>query len=208
MVNNKDAPRSVVKRLPVYLRILDNLIRRDVDIISSSELSEETGFTAEQIRKDLAYFGAFGTRGKGYNTSFLRDKILSIIGLDKLTNVIVIGAGHLGIALSRYTITKNPYVKIVGIFDNDPKVVGGNILGVPIYHVDEMEKVTKDNDVKAAIIAVPAEYAQAAVDDAIRSGVKVFLNFAPTKLDVPEHVFIHNADLSIELQSIIYYAST
>ena len=95
-MSRRKAPKSVVKRLPVYLRILDNLIRRDIEVVSSRVLSDETGFTAEQIRKDLAYFGAFGTRGTGYNTHYLRDKLLRIIGLHRVTKIIVVGYGHLG----------------------------------------------------------------------------------------------------------------
>jgi len=205
---NKNAPRSVVRRLPIYLRILDNLIRNDVEIISSKELSEETGFTAEQIRKDLAFFGAFGTRGTGYNTSFLREKILQIIGLDDQTNIVVVGAGHLGIALIRYNVTKNPYVNVVAAFDIDPEVIGEKILGVEVLPISEMKKIVDLYKVKVAVLTVPAEQAQTAVETIIESGVKVIFNFAPAKLYVPKDVFVHNADLSIELQSLIYYATT
>jgi len=205
---NKNAPRSVVRRLPIYLRILDNLIRNDVEIISSKELSEETGFTAEQIRKDLAFFGAFGTRGTGYNTSFLREKILQIIGLDDQTNIVVVGAGHLGIALIRYNVTKNPYVNVVAAFDIDLEVIGEKILGVEVLPISEMKKIVDLYKVKVAVLTVPAEQAQTAVETIIESGVKVIFNFAPAKLYVPKDVFVHNADLSIELQSLIYYATT
>ena len=202
----RNAPKSVVKRLPVYLRILDNLIRRDIEIISSRVLSEETGFTAEQIRKDLAYFGAFGTRGTGYNTSYLREKLLRIIGLDKQTNLIVIGAGHLGKALTRYNITKNPYVKVVGVFDSSPGEVGTEIEGITIRSMDEIDKVIENKGVRVAMITVPAEVAQNVVEILVEKGINAILNFAPTKLKAPENVYIHNADLTIELQSLIYYA--
>lgn len=204
----KDAPKSVVKRLPVYLRILDNLIKRDVEIISSKALSEETGFTAEQIRKDFAYFGAFGTRGTGYNTTYLRDTILRIIGLDRQTNTVVIGAGHLGKALTRYNVTKNPYVRIVGVFDIDNTVLGEDIVHVKVRHLNEMPAVIKKYNVKVAIISVPAPGAQEVVDILVDNGIKAILNFAPTKLKAPKDVYIHNADLTIELQSLIYYSST
>ena len=111
-MSSRAISKTVVKRLPVYLRILDNLILRDVEIVSSRELSLESGFSAEQIRKDLAYFGAFGTRGTGYNAVFLRDKLLEIIGLDKKTRVIVIWAGHLG---SDDQPRKKPYVDIIAV---------------------------------------------------------------------------------------------
>lgn len=202
----RSAPKSVIKRLPVYLRILDNLIRRDVEIISSRVLSEETGFTAEQIRKDLAYFGAFGTRGTGYNTSYLREKLLRIIGLDKQTKLVVIGAGHLGKALTRYNMLKNPYVQIVGVFDANPKEVGSLIEGMKIYHIDDLTSMIKEAQVKVAMVTVPAEVAQQVVDTLVENGISAILNFAPTKLKVPEHVYVHNADLTIELQTLIYYS--
>lgn len=203
----RSAPKSVIKRLPVYLRILDNLIRRDVEIISSRVLSEETGFTAEQIRKDLAYFGAFGTRGTGYNTSYLREKLLRIIGLDKQTNLIVVGAGHLGKALTRYNITKNPYVRVVGIFDASPEEVGTDIEGLTIRPMEELPEVIKGNKVRVAMVTVPADVAQSVVDLLVENGITAILNFAPTKLRVPDRVYVHNADLTIELQSLIYYAA-
>lgn len=202
------APKQVIKRLPVYLRILDNLVRREVKVISSRELSLASGFTAEQIRKDLAHFGAFGTRGTGYNTTYLRNKILKIIGLDRPTSIIVIGAGHLGKALTRYNAIKNPYVDIVGVFDNDPRTVGDRIGDLEILESFKLPQIIKQHQVKVAIITVPAEAAQQVVDQIAGYGVRAILNFAPVKLQVPENVHIHNADLTIELQSLIYYSTS
>lgn len=199
--------RSVIRRLPVYLRVLDNLIGNDVEIVSSKELSEKTGFTAEQIRKDLAHFGAFGTRGTGYNTEALRNEILKIIGLHEKTAVIVVGAGHLGTALTRYNVNKNPYTNVVAAFDISPEVVGKRILDVEVLSVTRMEEVVKEHNVKVAILAVPSDHAQAAADHVARSGVKVIFNFAPIWVHAPKGVFVHNADLSVELQSLIYYAT-
>lgn len=207
-MGRKSAPKSVIRRLPVYLRILDNLLTNDVDIVSSKELSDETGFTAEQIRKDLAFFGAFGTRGTGYNTSFLRDKILKIIGLDQQTNIVVIGAGHLGIALTRYNITKNPYVNVVAVFDIDPKVIGEKIINVEVIPISKIREIAVKHSVKVALLTVPSEQAQIAADEIVKSGITVIFNFSLSKLRVPDSVYVHNADLSIELQSLIYYATS
>ena len=204
-MTRRSAPKSVIKRLPVYLRILDSLIRRDVEIISSRVLSEETGFTAEQIRKDLAYFGAFGTRGTGYNTSYLREKLLRIIGLDKQTKLIVIGLGHLGKALTRYNMTKNPYVEIVALFDANPAEQGTQLEGLTVQAMEDVPGVINDQQVKVAMITVPADVAQGVVDMLVENGITAILNFAPTKLRVPSTVHVHNADLTIELQSLIYY---
>ncbi len=207
-MGEKNAPKSVVKRLPVYLRILDNLLVNDVEIVSSRELSDETGFTAEQIRKDLAFFGAFGTRGTGYNTSFLREKILKIIGLDQHTNIVIVGAGHLGIALTRYNITKNPYVSVVAVFDVDPNIIGEKINGVEVMHISKLKEVSTKHAVKVALLTVPSEQAPIAASEIANSGISVILNFSLTKLHVPDSVYVHNADLSIELQSLIYYATS
>ncbi|MDW7740298.1 MAG: redox-sensing transcriptional repressor Rex [Bacillota bacterium] len=204
---NQSISKSVIKRLPIYLRILDQLVERNVDMISSKELSNESGFTAEQIRKDLAYFGAFGTRGAGYNTSFLRDKVMKIIGLDTTIDTIVIGAGNLGTALTRYNTTKNPYVNVVAVFDKDPRLIGKKIDEVEIYSLDYIGEYMADRKLKVAIIAVPAVAAQEVVDLIVKHGIKAILNFAPVKLHVPEGVHVHNADLTIELQSLIYYSS-
>lgn len=199
--------KSVVKRLPVYLRILDQLILRKVEMISSKDLSNESGYTAEQIRKDLAYFGAFGTRGAGYNTGYLREKIVKIIGLDKTIDTIVIGAGNLGTALSRYNSAKNPYVNVAAIFDHDPRLVGKKIDEIDIYSLSEAPGFIRSHGVKVAIIAVPASAAQEIADLITEHGIKAILNFAPVKLNVIEGVHVHNADLTNELQSLIYYSS-
>ncbi len=204
---SRNISKSVIKRLPIYLRILDQLIRRGVEMISSKELSNESGFTAEQIRKDLAYFGAFGTRGAGYNTVFLREKLIKIIGLDSITDTIVIGAGNLGTALTRYNLTKNPYVNIVAAFDKNPRLIGKKIDGLDVLPVDKAPQIIKAYNIKVCLISVPANTAQGVADLVIKSGVKAILNFAPVKLSVPEGVHVHNADLTIELQSLIYYSS-
>ncbi|ACB85435.1 redox-sensing transcriptional repressor Rex [Natranaerobius thermophilus] len=201
-----EAPISVIKRLPVYLRVLDNLVKRDIEVVSSKSLSKETGFTAEQIRKDLAFFGAFGTRGTGYNTNYLRERVLRIIGLDKQTNVAIVGAGHLGTAFARYNVRENPYTSVVGLFDVSPDIVGENIEGVPVYHLNDLQEIVRKERVQVGVITVPAVHAQEVVDRLVEENVKALLNFAPAKLTAPEDVRIHNVDLTIELQSLIYFA--
>ncbi|NLA10507.1 MAG: redox-sensing transcriptional repressor Rex [Firmicutes bacterium] len=206
-MTSRNVSKTVVKRLPVYLRILDNLILRDVEIVSSRELSMESGFSAEQIRKDLAYFGAFGTRGTGYNTAYLRDKLLKIIGLDQKTKVIVIGAGHLGTALTRYNAVKNLYIDIVAVFDRDRRVVGQQIGHIRVLPFEKAPEIIRKHQVKVALITVPETSAQKVVDEITRHGITAILNFAPAKLHVPEDVHIQNSDLTIDLQSLIYYST-
>jgi redox-sensing transcriptional repressor len=207
MMPDRNISKSVIKRLPLYLRILDQMIQRKINMVSSKELSSESGLTAEQIRKDLAYFGAFGTRGAGYNTEYLREKIIKIIGLDNTIDTVVIGAGNLGTALTRYNSAKNPYVNVVAVFDRDPRLIGKEIDKIRIYSIEEAPEFIKNNQIKVVIVAVPAGAAQEVVDLVIGQGVKAILNFAPVKLNVPAEVHVHNADLTIELQSLIYYSS-
>lgn len=200
-------PKWIIKRLPIYLRVLDDLKKRDIAIISSYQLSRETGFSAEQIRKDLAYYGAFGTRGVGYRTGYLREKLLKITGLEKVRNAVLIGAGHLGIAFARYIITKNPYIDITGIFDNAPEVVGQTVVGIRIQPIEKIKQAIEAGDVKVAIISVPVDAAQGVVDMVVEHGIEAILNFAPLNISVPENVFVHNVDLTNELQSLVYYSN-
>ncbi len=206
MSQGKKEPELPAKRLPVYLRVLDSLIKKGVDLVNSERLSEETGFTAELIRKDLSFFGTFGARGRGYYTEILRKNILKVIGLDKLTKVIIVGVGHLGIALIRFNITKNPYIKVVAAFDIAPAIIGEKIIDVEVMHVSKMKEIVSRYAVDVAILTVSSEQAQRAFNDIVQSGVKVIYNFVPVKLDVPEGIYVHSTDLSIELQSLKYYA--
>lgn len=200
-------PEAAIKRLPVYLRVLDEMQAVEVPIVSSAEMAERTGFSPEQIRKDLAYFGAFGTRGVGYDTALLRRRISRILGLHQGVRAALVGAGHLGYALARYSLSKHKDVQIAAIFDVDPAKVGTRIGDVAIRHVSEMETVVREQGIKIGIIAVPAEEAQRVLDALAAAGVEAVLNFAPAKLKVPDGVFLQNIDLTIELQSLAYYTS-
>ncbi|BDG61665.1 redox-sensing transcriptional repressor Rex [Caldinitratiruptor microaerophilus] len=200
-------PEAAIKRLPVYLRVLEEMQEQEVPIVSSAELAERTGFSPEQIRKDLAYFGAFGTRGVGYDTALLRRRISRILGLHQGVKAALVGAGHLGYALARYSLSKHKDVQIAAIFDVDPLKVGTRIGDVVVRSVSELEQVVRQEGVKIGIVAVPASEAQRTVDALVSAGVEAILNFAPAKLKVPEGVFLQNIDLTIELQSLAYYTS-
>lgn len=200
-------PEAAIKRLPVYLRILGELIEGDVPIVSSAELAERTGFSPEQIRKDLAYFGAFGTRGVGYDTALLSRRIAKILGLHHGVKAALVGAGHLGTALARYSLSKHKDVRIVAIFDRDPAKVGTEIQGIIIQDTGELADTIRALGIKIGIITVPASEAQRVAEIMAQAGVEAILNFAPAKLRVQGDVFIQNIDLTIELQSLAYYTS-
>lgn len=200
-------PEAAIKRLPVYLRVLQDAIASEIQIISSSELAERTGFSPEQIRKDLAYFGAFGTRGVGYDTALLSRRISRILGLHQGVKAALVGAGHLGYALSRYSQSRHKDVTIAAIFDVSPQKVGTEIMGIEVNHVSDMAQVCRERGIKIGIIAVPASEAQQSGELLAEAGIEAILNFAPAKLRLPPEIFVQNIDLTIELQSLAYYTS-
>ncbi len=200
-------PEATIRRLPIYLRTLSDLVDDQVEVISSAELAEKTGFSSEQIRKDLAYFGAFGVRGVGYSTSHLSQCLRRILGLHKEVKAVLVGAGHLGTALARYNITRHKDVRITAIFDSDPQKTGQYIEGVPIRPIGEMKETIKREGIKMGIIAVPAPEAQKVALKLKEAGVEAILNFAPTKIVPPEGTFVQNVDLTLELQSLAYYVN-
>lgn len=199
-------PDAAIKRLPVYLRVLEDLIVDHVAIISSAELADKTGFSPEQIRKDLAYFGAFGTRGVGYDTEVLSRRIRKILGLHKGVNAALVGAGNLGTALARYSLSKYKDVRIVAIFDVDREKIGKDILGVKISPLEDLVSVCSQFGVKIGIITVPAAEALSIAQQLVQSGSEAILNFSPSKIRI-DGVYVQNIDLTIELQSLAYYTS-
>lgn len=200
-------PEAAIKRLPVYLRVLEETAAAEIQIISSAELAEKTGFSPEQIRKDLAYFGAFGTRGVGYDTVLLSRRIARILGLHHGVKAALIGAGHLGYALARYSIQRHKDVKITAIFDTDPSKIGTDIMGIEIRPMAELVEIVREQGIKIGILTVPATQAQVAAEQLQEGGCEAILNFAPAKLKLGPSIFIQNIDLTIELQSLAYYTS-
>lgn len=200
-------PEAAIKRLPVYLRVLEEMAAAEIQIISSAELAEKTGFSPEQIRKDLAYFGAFGTRGVGYDTALLSRRISRILGLHHGVKAALIGAGHLGYALARYSISRHKDVRISVIFDMDPGKIGSDIMGVQILPMVDLVRVCREEGIKIGILTVPASEAQSTAELLQEGGVEAILNFAPAKLRLGPAVFVQNIDLTIELQSLAYYTS-
>lgn len=199
-------PDAAIRRLPVYLRVVQEMAAADVSIISSAELAEKTGLSPEQIRKDLAYFGAFGTRGVGYDTAMLSRRISRILGLHQGVKACLVGAGHLGYALARYSISQHKDIQIIAIFDVDPAKIGTEIMGVRVQPMSEMVASCQEQGVKIGIVTVPAAEAQATAELLKKGGVEAILNFAPAKLKLDD-VFVQNIDLTIELQSLAYYTS-
>lgn len=200
-------PDVAVRRLPVYLRVLEKLYREGTAIVSSAELSRLTGFSSEQIRKDLTYFGAFGTRGVGYSAVALISQIRRILGLDQSIRAAVFGAGNLGQALVRYHAGKPQDVPMVALFDRDPEKIGRDVHGLTIAAIDDLPEVLRRAPFQMAILTVPAEAAQEVAERVVAHGIRAILNFAPVTLRLPDTVFVRNVDLSLELQSLAYYVN-
>lgn len=207
LTRNARIPDTAVKRLPVYLRVLEDLLSDRIAVVSSAELSARTGFSPEQIRKDLAYFGAFGTRGVGYDSATLSRRIREILGLQGTLHAALVGAGNLGTALARYSLSKYKDVRISAIFDNDPSKVGRQIQGVEISPMGQLPEICRRLGVKIGIIAVPAQEAQNVATALCDAGVEAILNFSPVKLRLPPQVYLQNIDLTMELQALAYYTS-
>lgn len=204
MEKNKNISMAVIKRLPKYYRYLEELMKNDVDRISSKELGEKIGFTASQIRQDLNCFGDFGQQGYGYNVKELYNQISSILGLGKGYEAALIGAGNIGQAVSNYSRFENLGFQITAIFDANPKLIGMKIRDVEIMDIDEMSSVLNERKIDIGIICVPRKNAQTVADELIKGGIRGIWNFAPVDLVVPDYVTVENVHLSESLLTLIY----
>jgi redox-sensing transcriptional repressor len=194
-----------VRRLSVYTRCLLQLEEDGVKTVSSQELAERFNLNSAQVRKDLAYFGEFGVRGIGYYVSGLKAELQKILGLDREWAVALVGFGNLGSALFHYKGFARQGFRIAAIVDDDPAKVGREVEQVPIIASRDVARELKARGVQIAILAVPAEAAQAVTDQLVAAGIRAVLNFAPARLKVPRDVRLKNVDLSIELETLSFY---
>ena len=204
MEKKKSVSMAVIKRLPKYHRYLKELMRNDVDRISSKELGEKIGFTASQIRQDLNNFGDFGQQGYGYNVKELYKQISLILGLDKDYTGIIIGAGNLGQAIANYSRFSELGLSIEAIFDANPKLIGMKIRDVEIRDIDTLNSYLENSNVNIGIICVPRINAQKVCDLLVKGGIKGIWNFAPVDLVVPNDVKVENVLLSESLLTLVY----
>jgi redox-sensing transcriptional repressor len=196
---------AVVRRLPIYLRYLNELSMSDVQTVSSQDLGDKLDLNPAQIRKDLAYFGEFGRKGVGYNVSYLIEKIRQILKLDRTIYVALVGTGNLGRALANYNTYLKENLKIVAAFDADPAKTGTVINNLTVQPMNELAATVKARNISIGIITVPAAEAQKVADQFVAAGIRGILNFAPTVLKTPHGVRTHHADFTAELLSLAYY---
>lgn len=210
-MKSTNIPVPAVRRLSLYLRQLENVWRAEQHKISSRQLGSALKLTDAQVRKDLAYFGQFGRAGIGYDVEALIKKIRRILGTDRLWNVVLVGAGNLGMALSAHRGFAKKGFRIVGIFDTDPRKIGQPVHSLDdmvIESVDKIAAVVRERDARLAIVAVPAEAAQDIADRLTAAGIKGLLNFAPVSLDVKSRVAVSSVDLAVQLEQLSFQVGT
>ncbi|MGO1580418.1 MAG: redox-sensing transcriptional repressor Rex [Peptoniphilaceae bacterium] len=197
---------TVIRRLPIYHRFLTDIIEEGVKRISSSELSSLTGFTASQIRQDLNNFGGFGQQGYGYNSLELRDEIAKILGMGYKYKAVVIGAGRLGSAITRYNGFKESGLEIQALFDNDEKLINQSVGDIQIHHMDDLEEYIKENKIDVAVITLPKEYAVDLIKKLVTYNIKGIWNFAPVDIRLDDDdIVIENVRLNDSLLKLSYY---
>jgi redox-sensing transcriptional repressor len=180
-------------------------VDKGVDQISSEEIGTMQGFTSAQIRKDLSFFGSFGRRGLGYNAKELKKKIASILGLDHVWRVAVIGAGSIGSALIQYPEFTSHGFDICLVLDNDTSKIGQSIGPLPIKDIANLEDEFARADIDIAIIAIPAKFAQMITDRIVNTSIRGILNFAPCQLIIPPHLVMRQENMALELEVLTYF---
>ena len=206
MVPSK-VPDIVVGRLPLYLRALTQMSEEGREISSSQELGGRLGISSAQIRKDLSQFGEFGKQGTGYNISFLVGQLRKILKLDRPWEVVLVGAGDLGSAIANYGGFIDRGFHIARVYDNDPKKIGTRAGAYLVHDTRTMEADIKQEQIKVAMLAVPATHAQEVSEKLVAAGIAAILCYAPTSLSLPDSIHVQYIDPSLHLQHMTYYIS-
>ncbi|UCG62488.1 MAG: redox-sensing transcriptional repressor Rex [Candidatus Zixiibacteriota bacterium] len=200
----KRISESTIHRLSLYYRTLSLLEKENYETVSSKELAKREKLTPAQVRKDLSFFGSFGTRGLGYNVNELKSKIESILGINRDWKVALIGVGNIGSALVSYKEFAKQGFHIIKLFDNDQRKIGSNHKGIIVSDIKNLDSEIKEAGITMVILAVPATVAQYIVDDVVKAGVTAILNFAPINLRVPPTVHLRNENMSMELEYLSF----
>jgi redox-sensing transcriptional repressor len=204
-MDDKSVPNIVVGRLPLYLRTLQLMFQEGRRVTSSQELGERLGISAAQIRKDLSQFGEFGKQGTGYSIDFLTDQLRSILHVNKVWDVAVVGIGDVGHALARYQGFSNRGFRIVLLFDNNPQKIGTHVGEFTIQDLSTMVSQIRSAGVQIAMLSVPVDQAQLVTNLLVEAGVKSILNYAPINISVPIGVRVQYIDPVLHLQRMTYY---
>ena len=196
---------AVIRRLPRYYRFLRDIRGMGMNRVSSSMLSELSGYTASQVRQDFNTFGGFGQQGYGYNVDDLMDGIGRILGIDKKYSVVIIGAGNLGRALARHSWPPSGSIEIVSLFDNSPLIVDQKIGDIPVRNVNELSDFLADPGADIGVITTDWDIAQSIANKLVAGGIKGIWNFTPVDIETPGNVIVSSVHLSDSLHELIYY---
>ncbi len=202
--SSQRVPPTTVRRLSAYYRALGVLRDQGVLHVSSKDLSDLAGSTAPQVRRDLAYFGSFGTRGVGYSVTSLCARLASILGIDRYWPLGLVGAGHLGQALLAYQGFQGPEYEIAAAFDVDSTKIGTIANDIRISDFADFKTEARRLELAIVMVAVPADAAQTVVDQIVAADIRAILNFAPVRLRVPSRVRLSNVDVSMEVESLTH----
>jgi redox-sensing transcriptional repressor len=200
-------PDIVISRLPIYLRALERLSQEGHQVTSSHELGKRLGISSAQIRKDLSHFGGFGKQGTGYKIPFLKDQLRQVLNVEGDWEIALVGAGDLGSAVARYRGFKDRGFHISYVFDASPEKVGRKLGGFTVLPMERLQETIRQNYIRIAMVAVPAESAQNVANLLIEAGVRGILSYAPINLNVPDTVFVQYIDPVIQLQRMTFYLS-
>lgn len=200
-----EIPRKAIYRLSIYLRCLLRLKQNNIRTVSSEALARAARVKPTQLRKDLTYFGQFGTRGLGYDVEQLSKMVSDVLRASSLQPVILAGVGNLGLALLSYHGFQQEGFEIVAAFDIDTQRKRNKPVDQPIYSMERLPEVVRERAVKMAILTVPAAVAQEVANTLVSCGITGILNFAPIVLNVPEDVMVSDVNLAIELENLSYF---
>ncbi|HVS02651.1 MAG TPA: redox-sensing transcriptional repressor Rex [Thermoanaerobaculia bacterium] len=200
-----EASPLTLNRLSIYLRCLQDLSRRGVERISSTDMADLYQLSASQIRKDLAQFGEFGIRGVGYEVEPLAYQLRSILGLDQAYGMVIVGIGALGTALARYPGFRQGDFQVVGLVDRDPRKVGGRLGRLVIHPPEELPRLVRETGARIGVLTVPSSAAQGALDAVVAAGIRAVLNFAPAQVRASPGVRIKAVDPRIDLEELAYF---
>ena len=198
----KKLSARTLSRLPQYLRYLEVLHAQGVAHVTSAQLAKALGCSDALTRKDVAAMGHSGRAGQGYSVEALRYTIAHILGVTSGRRVLLVGAGNLGTALMSYEGFGDRGMHITAVADSDPAKIGHTIGGYTILDIND---IGTDHDMELAIVAVPGDVAQDVADILVDAGITGILNFAPRRLQVPDHVRVQTVDLSAELQILAFH---
>ena len=200
-----EIPRKAIYRLSVYSRCLHRLENNGIHTVSSEVLAKAAGVKSTQLRKDLTYFGQFGTRGLGYEVKQLIEMISELLGKKSLQPVVIVGIGNLGRALLSYRGFEREGFEVVAAFDVNPNQYLSSDTSIDVQAMDMLPKVISEHLIKMAVLCVPPASAQEVTNQLIDYGVVAILNFAPIVLSVPDEITVNNVNLAMELENLSYF---